>query len=183
MELWCLPGYLSSCLQHTEYPREGLPWELKHSIPALFPSVKIPSMAYSLEIKNHHLFETVLWRYALSSVVGVMISQLPEQVACPWSTGPTEVKFSHLLLSPPRLEFPAPNLLLHIVSQLFALGCIISRESYLFLCLDMKLPVLHTLSSLSSLLCHKSLPCPLFRPSLLQIPSHISLQTYEEDKY
>lgn len=33
---------------------------------------------------------------------------------------------------------------------------IISKEYYLLLCLDMKVPVLHTLFSLSSFLCHKS---------------------------
>ena len=74
VELWCLPGYLSPCLQHTEHPREELPWELKHCIPALFPSVSTPSMAYSLEKKNHHLFGIVLRRHALSLVVGVMSS-------------------------------------------------------------------------------------------------------------
>lgn len=127
--------------------------------------------------KKHRLFETLLGRDALSSVVGVMISQFPAQVARPRSTDPTEVRFLRLLLSPPRLHFPAPSLLLHILSQLLPLRCIISKESYLFPCLDMKLPVLHTLSSPSALLCHTSLPSTLFRSSLPQIPSRTSLAT------
>lgn len=175
--VWCLPGHLSPCLQHTEYPSEELPWELKHCIPALFPSVSTPSMAYSLEKKNHRLFETLLGRGALSSVVGVIISQFPAQVARPQSTDPTEVRFLRLLLSPPRIHFPAPGLLLHILSQLLPPRCVISKESYLFPCLDTKLPVLHTLPSLSALLCHTSLPSPLFRSSLPQIPSRTSLTT------
>lgn len=138
-------------------------------------------MAYSLEeIKNPNKPRSPsLWgcasRPALSCAVGVTSSTSLKH-------SPREVRFLHLLLSAPRLDFSC--LLLHILSQLPPLCCIISKESCLFFCLDRKLPAqLCTLSRLCSLLWHKTLTSPLFSHSLLQIPSYISLMTWEEEKY
>lgn len=167
-----LNWYLLLWLQHTEYPREELPWQLKQCIPAPLPSVRTPRMAYCQEKKKiYHLFEIVLQRCALSSVVKETISPFWKQVSHSWTTGPAEVRFLHLFVSSPRLHFPTSNFFFYIVSQLLPLHCITSKRSSLFLSLDIKLFALHTLSSLSSLFRHKWLPMSLFRPSLLKIPS------------
>lgn len=104
--------------------------------------------------EKKNLFEIVLQRCVLSSVVKETISPFPKPVLHSWTTGPAEVRFLHLFVSSPRLDFPTSNFFFYIVSQLLPLHCIISKRS-LFLSLDIKLFALHTLSSLSSLLHHK----------------------------
>lgn len=74
----------------------------------------------------------------------------PRAHSTPWGTGPGGIPAVPALTAQTRLSST------HSFSTLSLPHCIISKELYLFLCLDMKVPALRALFSLSSFLCHRT---------------------------